>query len=601
MKGKTIRKIVLWVLAVLILLAGAFFAVGYFYYAKILRNYITETVSRESNGLYKAEIGNLYLNLVAGNLTIDRFSLLPDTAFYRAHSTTDTLSPLLIRLTINQFRIRGFHVMDAVKNRKIEMQRIRFIGPEITVFRMRIPPKSSEDKKKEKMTSIPLPKGLTSIAVKEFLIENAKLDFVDCSKDSITRNSFPVCNISVRNILVDSAHQGQKRLFNADDISITLGAYSLPMKNGMNTLSFGEIGLSSGSEDVYIKDFHLEPMFNKHDYTRKLGYQTDWMDIRINHLRFHHMNFRKLLFEGKMQAELVEIDSLLLDDYRDKRIAPRPGFKPPMPQDAVRNLKTYLRIDTLVLKHGKASYAEQTGETPGTLFFDNMSASLTGLTNDSVLLNAGLVSELKGTASLMGKGKLDISVRFFFGDKRNTFTFSATMGPLDLTEINPMLSNLLPARVVSGKLVKLEVPLVYANEDVSTGKLLFYYDNLSVDVLDKKQTVWTKIKTGVINFAANDLIINNSNPSKAGKMKTGVIQFSRDKEKGIINFLWKSALSGLKSTMGFNSKAQKDMIRDEKQQVKEANRKEKKEANKKDTSKKEPNKQEKKEKKKKKQ
>ena len=114
-----------------------------------------------------------------------------------------------------------------------------------------------------------------------------------------------------------------------------------------------------------------------------------------------------------------------------------------------------------------------------------------------------------------------------------------------------------------------------------SGKLLFYYENLSVDVLDKKQTVWTKIKTGVINFAANDLIINNSNPTKSGKMKTGVISFSRDKGKSIINFLWKSALSGLKSTMGFNSKVQKEMIRDEKQQVKETNRKEKKEKKKK--------------------
>jgi hypothetical protein len=587
MKAKTFLKIILWFLAVVVLLVGISFAIGYFYYGKILRNYLTETVSRESKGLYKAEIGGLSLNVVLGDLTLDKFSLIPDTAFYRAHAHTDTMSPLLIRLTINQFRIRGFHIMEAVKNRRIDVRRIRFIGPEITVFRMKIPPKTNKEQHQEKMMSIPLPKGLTFIEIKEFMVENAKLEFVDCSRDSITVNKFPSCNIMIDHILVDSAHTGKHRLFNADDIRITLGSYSLPLKNGMNKISFGEIGLSTKSSEVYINNFHLEPLYNQHDYTRKLGYQTDWMDIRISRLLLKRMNLRSLLFEGKLQAGLVAIDTLTLDDYRDKRIAPRPGFKPPMPQDGIRKLKTYLKIDTVMLKSGTAHYAEQTGAAPGTIFFDKMSATFTGLTNDSVLLHAGLVSELKGTAWLMSKGKLDVTVRFHFGDPKNKFSFSANMGPVDLTEINPMLTNLLPARVVSGKIKKLVVPLVMANDDVAKGHLLFYYNDLSVEVLDKKQTTWTKIKTGVINFAANDLIVNNNNPTKAGKMKTGVIHFIRAKDKGIINFFWKSTLSGLKSTMGFNSKAQKEMISEEKQAVqhKQKEEKQKKRAKKKEKEK----------------
>jgi hypothetical protein len=300
--------------------------------------------------------------------------------------------------------------MDAVRYRKIDVKRIRFIGPEITVFRMKMSPKAKEDKHKEKLMAIPLPKGLTSILVKEFMVENAKLEFVDCSKDSITRNSFPTCNIMVKNILVDSAHTGKKRLFNADDISITLGSYTLPMKNGMNEISFGEIGLSTATGEVYAKNFHLKPLYSKHDYTRKLGFQTDWLDLRISRLSFQRMNLRSLLFEGKLHAGLLAIDTLIMEDYRDKRIALRPGFKPPMPQEALRKLKTYLKIDTVVLKNGKINYEEQTGAAPGTIFFDKLHVTFTGLTNDSVLLNAGLVSELRGTLYLMGTGKIDATV-----------------------------------------------------------------------------------------------------------------------------------------------------------------------------------------------
>ena len=575
MKGKTILKIFLWFLAVIVLLVGITFAVGYFYYSKIIRTYLIETVNRNTKGLYQAEIGSLSLNLIAGNITVNRFSLLPDTAYYRAHSNTDTLSPLLIKFSINQFRIRGFKVMEAVRNRRIDVKGIHFIGPEVTVFRMKMPPKDTSEKKKEKMTAIPLPKGLTSIEIGEFVIENAKLEFVDCSKDSITRNSFPTCNITVRHILVDSAHQGKRRLFNADDISIMLGEYSLPMKNGMNKLSFGEIGLSTASREVYVKNFHLEPLYNKHDYTRKLGYQTDWADVRISRINFKRMDLHKLLFEGKLMAGLLQIDSIALDDYRDKRIPPRPGFKPPMPQEGIRKLKTYLRIDTVLLKNGKINYAEQTGEVPGTLFFDKANVTFTGLTNDSVLLKAGLISELRGTLYLMGTGKIDATVRLNFADMRNSFTFSAQMGPFDLVNVNPMVTNLLPAKVVSGKVKKVIIPLVNADDDVATGKLLFYYNDLKIDILDAKQTTWSKVKTGVIGWAANDLVINNDNPTKSGKMKTGTINAPRKKELGFPNYFWRCAFSGLKSTMGFNSKAQKAMIKDEKQEAKEKKKQEK--------------------------
>ena len=81
----------------------------------------------------------------------------------------------------------------------------------------------------------------------------------------------------------------------------------------------------------------------------------------------------------------------------------------------------------------------------------------------------------------------------------------------------------------------------------------------------------------MINVAANDLVVNDNNPTRSGKMKTGTVYFTRDKEKGIINFVWKSALSGLKSTMGFNSKAQKALIREEKSAIKEKRKEEKKE------------------------
>ena len=558
-KSGKILKIILWISVILLLLIGGLFTYGYFYYGKIIRSYLIETVARESKGLYRAELGSLYINILNGNLIAKDMQLIPDTALYRKEFDYDTVSPMLFRLKIGHFRILNFNILEAIRKHSINVDAIRFLNPEITIFRMRPSKKAKEDKPSQKLMSEPLPKGLKAIHIGEIEFNRGKLDFYDFSGDSVIHQSIPSCSIMIRNLLVDSVHQGKRRLFNSDDISIEVSGISLKTKNGLNQISLGELGLSTGENSVYIRNFHLTPLFNRFDYTRKLGFQTDRMDILVKELHIKRLNLRELILGGKFMAGLVEIDSLALDDYRDKRIPRKPGFKPPMPQDGLRKLKMYLKIDTVALLGSKANYSEQVGEEPGTIFFDKLKATFTGLTNDSILLQSGLVSELKGTAWLMGKGKLDATVGFRFGDKHNAFTFSASLGPMDLTEINPMLTKLLPAEVRAGKVKQLLVPLVVANDDEAKGKLLFYYNDLSIAMTTKEKSTWNSIKKGVVNWVANDLVVNDNNPAKSGKMKTGVIFFRRDKEKGIINFLWKSTLSGLKSTMGFNSKEQKEM------------------------------------------
>ena len=122
-----------------------------------------------------------------------------------------------------------------------------------------------------------------------------------------------------------------------------------------------------------------------------------------------------------------------------------------------------------------------------------------------------------------------------------------------------MLSKLEPAEIESGMVKKMVIPIIQFNDDFSTGKLTFYYDNLSFKMFKEKNTTWDGIKTGVMNFVASDILINKSNPLPNGKLNTGVIYFKRDKHKSIINFIWKSIFSGLKSNMGFNSKEQKSI------------------------------------------
>jgi hypothetical protein len=574
-KMKLWLKILLWVIAALVLIFVGLFTVGYFYYGRLIRSYLTEAVQKQSKGVYKAEIGEIYLDILNGNLRIRNLELTPDLARYAELSATDTLAPMLIALKIDKVRVKDFNIKRFINEKVIDIGGIRIVAPEVTLNRMRAAAHAKEKKSGDEMLDIDLPPGLGGLLIGEILLEDGKLTYNDHASDSLKTMSIPSCSIRISGISVmPGVHSG--KLFNADDISLIVRGFELKPANGMNLLTFGEIGLSTGLQEVWVKKFHLIPQYSTHDYSRKLGFQTDRMDISVGEIRVSRLDLRSAILHGSLIAGRLDIDSLVLDNYRDKRVPRKPGFKPPMPQDGIRKLKSYLKIDTVTLKNGKATYSEQVNEEPGTIFFDKMEALFTGLTNDSILLQAGLVSELKGVAWLQGKGKLEANIRFKFGDKHNTFTFSAKMGPVDLREINPMLSKLIPGHVESGQITKMIIPEVQANDDVAYGSMLLYYTNMNVQMDKQKDDTWNTVKTGVINWVANDIIVRNNNPTESGKMTKGIIHFERHKDKGIINYLWKSAFSGIKSTIGINDKQQKEIKKAEKQEKKKEKQEKKK-------------------------
>ncbi|MEI6456890.1 MAG: hypothetical protein WCO93_11430, partial [bacterium] len=299
-KIKLIWKIIAGIVIFLLIMVGGVFTAGYFYYGKLVKNYFIEFVSRESKGIYAADIDYIYINILNGNLTLRGVSLTPDTALYRKQVSKDTLAPMLFKVKIKYFKIENFHLMEAVRERKIEISDIQIRSPEITLFRMQHRPKeSSEENNGQKIMSIQLPKGLNSISIGEILFKKGTFDFYDLSGDSVIHQSIPSCTISIKNILVDSSHQGKRRLFNADDISVVMNGLSFKTKNGLNLISLDEIGLSTDKSTFYIKNFHLVPLYDHKEYAKKFGWQTDRLDILVPMLSFNRLDIRKLLFEGK--------------------------------------------------------------------------------------------------------------------------------------------------------------------------------------------------------------------------------------------------------------------------------------------------------------
>ncbi|MCX6246288.1 MAG: hypothetical protein NTW10_01015 [Bacteroidetes bacterium] len=555
---RKIRKIFLWVLIVLIVIAGSAALISYYYGTRIVRESLISAVEKGSKGLYHVKMKNLYFNLVTGRVYVSGFQLIPDTALYNRQQEKDTLSPMLIAINIAKFQVQGIDFYKLAKDRDLVIRKILIENPEVTLTVRRPSEKKEKKESPQKQLSIPLPKALNSLHILEIVLKDGKLLFDNRTVSPAEKFSIPSLNVSLKNIQVDSTHTGKKRIFNTDDIRVVLKGMKMNTKDSMYTVVPGEIGLSTGSSSFWVRDFELIPNYSKAGFSKKLGYQMDRMEISVRKIDITNIDYRALILNLKFIAGQIRAEGLVFDDYRDKRTPLRPNFMPPLPQQALLRSKMYIKIDSVTLVDGKVIYSEQVGEKPGSMFFDKMKVTVLNVTNDSSLVLKKTVMAVNASMYLMGKGLLRVNLKIPLGEKNDAFSFSATLGAMELNSINPMLTNLVPAKINGGTVIQLVIPYVYADNDKSTGTMNFSYKGLQLEMKGVPEDTWSKIKAGAITFVANTYV-KNENPTASGKFTKGMIYFERDKHKSIFNFLWKSAFSGIKSTIGINKKEQKEM------------------------------------------
>jgi hypothetical protein len=137
----------------------------------------------------------------------------------------------------------------------------------------------------------------------------------------------------------------------------------------------------------------------------------------------------------------------------------------------------------------------------------------------------------------------------------------------NLPDLNPLIQAYTPGKIIAGTADEIEFSgTVFSTH--STGKMKFLYHDLKVDLELRKKAKW---KSTAIAFAANT-VVNSSNPGTKN-LPPRVVQFraERDMNKGFINIIIKSVLSGLKETM-IMSKENRKTYREAKKKLRQQNK-----------------------------
>ncbi len=409
--------------------------------------------------------------------------------------------------------------------------------------------------KKTRDINISLPGVISSFRMNYFAGLN-----IDVKHDKLHNASGKVLNdigIELRDISIDSVNSGLYDI--AGSLSVDMGDNSFTTSDSLYAIGLSSMSYNFDSNLVVVDSFHVIPRYEEEEFFKNAAYQTDMMNISIDRIDVSGADLGRMLDNKEIVANTIDVYGLNSILFRNKRYPIKPGTYKKMPAEALSGAAILIDIDSVVTHNAFVKYKEITEKSivPGEIFFNKFNLNLKNITNDTASLNKTpfLVASLN--TMLMGKASLDMNATFNLTSDTNDFWVSGKLDKIDFTELNSLTQNLVGISL-SGGTGELNIPLISGNSYNAMGSLQFRYKKLKVDLYDReKASNTTGLSGSMANLLLNDIFIKSNNPGFLGRTKEGEVYFTRDTEKSVIAYIWKSTLSGLMSTMGYNNREQR--------------------------------------------
>lgn len=507
---------------------------------------------------YSLEAGSLSLGSYPMDIHLQDIRIAPLAS---GGTKSNDLSHL--DLKIPEFNVHGFRFDRAIFSREWLLDSISVIHPSLAG---RITPREDAGERfrfPDPDNLFPLPVFIKSLGVGQMRIEDATVQLSVGRGDSLEqfRTGNIRLNISGFNMDTASTGGGRGNLYHADDIRLSVPGFRSVSRDSLYTRSTGPLHLSTREGVLQVDTFRLIPNFDPDQFSARCGRQVTRLDLLAPGIRLEGIDFRAFLLHRRFEADQVIIDRPVLHARLDKRIPRREIRKIPLPSHLLLS-DIPLSVGRVKIREGKIVYEEQVGVLPGKLWFDQADATISGISMPVSLSGAATQVHIDGNAMLMGRGSTEIHITMFPGHPRDSFLLTGKVSAMQLSDLNPMLTRLVPVSVRRGVLDTLVLNAFRANDHEATGYLTFSYHDLQVRFLPETRDLWERISKGLMTEAAN-LLLPLSNPSGNGILKKGYIYHERDTSRAVFNFIWKGTLSGIRSTLGINNDEQKQMIRSE--------------------------------------
>ena len=482
-----------------------------------------QTTINESSKDFFIEIGKTHISIFRSELELENISI---------SSKTEQQGIPELKGEIESIKVKGINLTKAIFKKDFEIK-------EITIFKSSLKGKIPFHKK-EKRTKI----SPYNVTIDSLFFDQTNLDI----RDSLTAQAYSVKDgvLKVFGIKVeklDTLNSGViKRFdFNAPEFR-TVSSDSMYTKTAIG------INYSADLNTLAIDSFSVHPNYPDYEFTKRHKFAIDRFDVGLNHFIAHNFSPADYFKSANLICSYIEIGKMNMNVFRDQR-KPSRHVKKPAFQDMIYNYHGAINIDSIGLINGNITYTEhdKKANEAGHVIFKEVNAKIYKITNDSIYKTESAFLKLKADGLLMGKGKLTVLLKGRIFDHQNTFSVNGKLSGMEISELNPILEKNAFVFVTSGKIDAINFNFI-ANNTKATGNLTMLYHGLEVAIKNKRTDDTTAIKERFLSIIANNKLIN-SNPVPGDGVRVGIIDYERDPEKSLINYCFKSALTGIKSSL----------------------------------------------------
>lgn len=473
-------------------------------------------------------IGKIRSNILSGTIVLKRVTVKSDPLFSEGY----------LSVNFPTIKMKGIRIAELMKTKNLLVRKLIFFDPEVELS-------GKLDKLLVKQEKQPTNNGLIEISIQKMDLIHGEFRIKN-KKEGVSLSEILDFNLSVEGFTyVFDKKDDEKHSYDA--ISARLNDCSLLTPDGMYKILLDKCEIKNKESNVNASSIKIVPQYKKYEFSEKTGYQTDRIEGSISQVTIAGFSIEDLIGKNELRASKVSINDVSADIFRNKQLPPPANHFPPLPQQALRKMGVKLLIDSVKIRKSYIKYSEHVvgADEAGFIYFKDLNTLIVNLNNDPEYYQVDNQFSVYATGSLMGQSLFRARLYFPVISKSDTFFFSGSLEPMELKVLNSIAENNQNLRINSGMLNSLKFN-GEGNADYAAGNLEFLYDNLDVTLL--KQVDTSKKEHRFFSFLINK-IIRTDNPPRGKRAFMAEMHFERDKTKSVLNFLWKTVLSGMTATV----------------------------------------------------
>lgn len=511
------KKILIGILILAALLAGL--AWGLEIYAE---NKISQLLNKNPDRKYDILFEDISISLFNQTASLNKIRLV----------LLDETVNTKVSGSLNSIELIGISYWDLIFNRKLIINQVLLNEPGFRLIHKEV--QGGAENNSQALQGV-FQDIISRGVISNFELRNGTAEFLVQGDSLMPFGNFTDLNISANGIVSDSVIVQNLVPFQLRSIQISLKNLKLNTLDNQ-LFKFGELAFDSESKSILIRDITL-----KYDDWQKavdqMEYQKDVIELSLKELSLSHIGAKNNIY-GNWQiiAGLATLDSMVVDDFRDKN-KPRPDEpEKPLFEGMVEQIPFPIELDTIRISNSQIVYRELLpgNAEPGSLKFDQVSGEILNvISSDS--LQSGTMT-VSASAVFNGVAKMNMDIQVPYGEK--SFTLQARVQAFELAGINDILERMANVRVETGK-VKDMVLQMDVSRYSSSNQLTFQYENLKLELLGNDQSK-KKFKSALANlFTAKNNLASDSNYKKS------IYVTKRNIYRGPFNLLWQSTKEGL--------------------------------------------------------